>query len=516
MSSKKTTGMKKTIKNSLPKEHYVAGLYHNTTGANPCIPKTPSGIPGLDEVLQGGLAENRLTLVSGCTGAGKTVLSNQFLYHGIVEMNQPGVFITFEERPQDIIDNVAGFGWNYGQLIKQHKLAFVDVSDPGQEQVELNDSYDLSPLLLRIHHTIEKIGAKRVVIDSMAALFIQVSNARNVRNLFTRLCHDLKSLGVTTLATAERPESMAALARNGVEEYVADGVIELSVTPGQQRILRHLFVRKMRGVGYRSGKVEFDIHTHGMELYPKIPIDRRLAKTSLNNLKSFGIERFDELVGGGIPEGHMVLISGNTGTGKTTFGLQFALEGVKVGEPVVYVALEEPSGQIKKTALGHGWNFKRAIQSGALHFIDVPLIDISTDQLLYTIANSVIKSSCKRIVVDSISSLESATMNGEQVRQFLIQLLEFCKAQGVTCLMTYLTSGVFGAVRGQLLGQMETTDMRLSSVVDGIILLRYVERGQKVKRLLNVLKMRGRQHSKAIYLYEARKEGIWVGEKYEE
>jgi circadian clock protein KaiC len=198
------------------------------------------------------------------------------------------------------------------------------------------------------------------------------------------------------------------------------------------------------------------------------------------------------------------------------FGMHFLKQGIAEGENAVFVALEEPVEQVIKTALAHGWDFKRYEKEGMINFVNASLIDVSNDKLLYQIISAVEGSNAKRVVVDSVSSLFSATMGEEQVRQFLLQLSSYFKAKGITCIMNYLTSVSFGATRGQLLSGFSTNEMRLSSLIDGIIMLLYVERGQRIKKLLTVLKMRGSQHSKEIFSFEIEKGGIKMGEKYEQ
>ena len=478
------------------------------------LAKVATGVPGLDEMLEGGLVAGKVTLIAGSSGSGKTVLLNEFLYRGAAEFNEPGVFVTFEESPSDIEENVQGFGRDYADLVRGKRLAFVDLSPGDDAPRELGEDYDLGPVLLRVRRAVERIGARRVVIDSIANLFGRLSNTSAVRVLLHRLCRDLRKLGTTVVISAEQA-GPGEPTRFGVEEYVADSVIETWMEMGEQQITRRIAVRKMRGAGYRSGAVQFSIGAEGLRVYPKIAIDRSIAKVDLRRRRHFGIEGFDELLDGGLPHGHVTLISGNTGTGKTTFCMHFIRQGLKAGEPCIYVALEEPSAQLRRAAAAHKWGLERSEREGLLHYLDVPLIDVIPDKVLYDIVDAVKETGARRLVIDSVSSLESATLEADQVRQFLIQLAEFSKSLGLSCLLTYLVPGAFGAGEGQLLGQMQTTDMRLSSVVDSIILLRYVERGQKVKRLLNVLKLRGSRHDNAIYLYTLNQEGVRLGEKYE-
>jgi circadian clock protein KaiC len=480
------------------------------------VEKVLTGIRGFDEILMGGVPKGRATFISGGTGTGKTVILNEFIYRGITQFKENGVYVTFEEDERDIIKNVRGFGWNYSSLIAQKKLAFVDAGAFRDVTIESGQAYDLSPLIERVKYALKKVKAKRLVIDCLDNLFSRFQNKDAVRQALCQIIAGLKDLGVTMLMTAEKAGPEQSLSRYGIEEFVADGVIEIELIKGQQQFLRRMFVVKLRGTDFRSGTVEFEITDQGLIVYPKIPAENLFAKTDFCVRKGFGIKGLDDILGGGIPQGHMVLVSGNTGTGKTMFGMHFLRQGMSAGENVVFVALEEPVEQVRKTALAHGWNFNRAEKEGRISFVTTSLIDVSNDKLLYQIVSAVEGINAKRVVVDSVSSLFSATMGEEQVRQFLLQLSGYFKAKGITCIMNYLTSASFGATRGQLLSSFLTNEMRLSSLIDGIIMLLFVERGQKIKKLFNVLKMRGSQHSKEIFSYEIEKAGIKMGEKYEE
>ena len=480
------------------------------------VEKILTGIRGLDEALMGGVPKGRSTLITGGTGTGKTVILNEFLYYGITKFKENGVYVTFEEDKRDIIKNVKGFGWDYASLIVQKKLVFVDAGALREMTFESGQSYDLSPLIERVKYALKKVKAKRLAIDSLDNLFSRFQNKNAVRQALCQITAGLKSLGVTTLMTAEEFSPKQGLSRYGVEEFVADGVIEIELIRGQQQFLRRMFVIKFRGTGFRSGIVEFEITDQGLVVYPKIPIENLVAKTDFQVRKGSGIKGLDDILGGGIPQGHMVLVSGNTGTGKTIVGMHFLRQGMSEGENTVFVALEEPVEQVKKTALAHGWNFSRDEKGGKIVFITTNLIDVSNDKLLYQIISAVEGNNAKRVVIDSISTLFSATMSEEQVRQFLIQLSKYFKAKGITCIMNCLSPASFGAVRGQLLSGLVTNEMRLSSVTDGIIMLLFVERGQRIKKLLTVLKLRGSQHSKEIFSFEIEKGGIKIGEKYKE
>jgi circadian clock protein KaiC len=489
---------------------------HNISTVRGGVEKIPTGIRGFDEVLEGGVPKGRTLLIIGSTGTGKTVFTNEFLYRGIIDHNENGVYVTFEEHPNDIIKNVRNFGWDFDILIKKKKFIFVDASPDNIPTKESGD-YDLSVLIDRIKFAIKKVNAKRVAIDAMSMLFSKFSNKEAIRDVIYHVCDELKSLGVTSVITAEKSGGEKnTLSRYGVEEFVVDGVVELVLETGQQQFLRKMFIKKIRGVGYRSGVAEYDITNKGLEIFPKIKVDRRVSKTDFKNREKFGISGVDEAMGGGIPQGHMVLISGNTGTGKTLFGMHFIVQGIRDGKTAVYLALEEPIEQVKKTAREFGFDFDKYEKEGKLVFISPSLIDMYNDRVLNEIERAVNKIGANRVVIDSISSLMSATMNEESVRQFLIQASGFFKNKGITCVMNYLFGVNFGAAKGQLMAALETNLMRLSPIVDGVLVLLYVERGQRVKKIMNILKMRGSWHSNNIFQYEVNKDGIRFGERYEE
>jgi len=481
--------------------------------------KIPTYIKGLDEVLLGGIPEGKMILLEGAAGTGKTVFGIEFLRRGI-ENGEPGVFVACEESPGDLIKNAKSF-CDMEDLIKKDKLRIVDVSRRWITDIaDKTTEFGLETVIKDIKKAVEEIGAKRVVIDPGAILLLQFEHLKldiAIRRGLHRIRDAVKKMGCTSIFTAERSKEQDMGCGKDFETFVLDGVISLGTKAGQNQIIRTLTVEKMRGADYRSGEYEFEITNDGMIIYPKIPVDRSVAKIDLKVRGKFGVAGLDDALGGGIPQGHMVLIGGNTGTGKTTLGMHFLIEGFEQGENGVWVALEEPITQVKKTALEHDhgkWDFEEYEKQGKLKFVTAPLMDISPDKLLYRILNTVNEIKAKRVVIDSISTLESATMDKDKVRGFWIQLSTFFKTLGVTCVVNYLTPGSFGAGKEQLLAGLDTNEMRLSSVIDGIIILRYVEREQSVMKLLNILKLRGSEHKKDIFRFDVEKEGFKLGEKF--
>lgn len=482
------------------------------------VQKHETGIKGFDEMLEGGLPRGRVTLISAGTGCGKTVLLNEFVYRGAAEFGEPGLFLTFEERPEDILLNLRNFLWDLDPLIEDRKIVLMDASPVEEGEVNLGSVNWFEPMLARIEHVARDIGAKRLAVDNLGSIFLRYStnedDERFLRDRLFRFSDRIKRLGVTTLISTENIDHTSSLSRHNVEEFVSEGLIELSNHTGEGAEIRKMVVRKLRGCTFRSGNVRFDITARGIEVFPKIPLDTSVGDTDFDVRKTFGVAELDAALHGGIPEGHVVLVAGNTGTGKTTLGLHFLRQGLETGETGVWVALEEPVKVILKTARAHGWDLQPHVDSGTLRLVTAPLIDVAPDRLLYRIIDAVNETGAKRIVVDSVSSMESAAMGKEQVREFMLQLAGFAKTRGITVILNYLSGDAFGAEKGQLLGSLTTNAMRLSSIVDGMILLRYVERDQNVRKLLNILKLRGSQHNRDILNFELTRSGFVVGQRF--
>jgi len=269
------------------------------------ISKIKTGIAGFDEVLNGGIPKGRIILITGEAGTGKTVFLNEFLYRGIKNHNENGVFVTFEEKPEDNIKNMSSFGWNLDYLIKQKKLAIVDGSPQDIDEFHAGEFDWVTTVVLRIKNAIKKTNAKRVAIDSLSTLLMRFSSSEKIRESIFLLGDELKKLGVTVFLSTEKPNK-DSLSRFGVEEYVSDGIIDLTNKPGQQKFLRFLRVIKLRGSSYNSGMMEYEITNNGLVIYPKIPHAKEMFQSNYQNRKKFGLEKFDKILGGGIPEGHIM------------------------------------------------------------------------------------------------------------------------------------------------------------------------------------------------------------------
>src|ERR1035437_426792 len=282
----------------------------STAKACPQLPKSPTGIQGLDEITGGGLPKGRPTLVCGGAGCGKTLLAMEFLVRGATQFDEPGVFMAFEETAKDLTQNVASIGFDLNDLIARKKIV-LDYVYIERSAIEVTGEYDLEGLFIRLGHAIDSIGAKRVVLDTVESLFSGLPNPLILRSELRRLFRWLKDRGVTAIITGERGEGM--LTRQGLEEYVSDCVIVLDHRVSEQTSSRRLRVVKYRGSTHGTNEYPFLIDEDGISVLPVTSL--ALQHVVSSERVSTGITRLDAMLGGkGYYRGSSVLVSGTAGT----------------------------------------------------------------------------------------------------------------------------------------------------------------------------------------------------------
>ncbi len=468
-----------------------------------------TGISGLDQVLHEGIPQGHVVMVAGRPGTGKTVLASQWLFAG-AETGENGAYIAVTEPVTDSASNVRHMAF-YEDNDAVH---FTDLRSTvdllGIEDDEL-DRADIEALVDAIEQLVTATSADRLVIDSITAVGYMINDPTLFRYFIFRLGNVLSERGCTTMLTSEAVDTVSPF---HVEDFIADGIIRLEYTTGEQSMMRTLNVHKMRKADYRSGPVHFMIDKTGVTVYPKITANRVVADTSFTDTKSSGITALDDMLDGGYPQGHMVLVAGNTGCGKTTLGTRYLLEGLEQGDPCLFINIEEPQHQILKTVQANGMDLEPYLDDGLLQFISPPLIDTYPDRLLHEIVDTVDDMGAERVLIDSISALRSDLMGRQKLRETLLQLTSALKTRGTTCMMTYLTSKMFTASGDNIFRGLEATDIRISSVCDGILLLRYVEHENEVAKALNVLKMRGVDHSRDIRRFRIANGDIHIGDTF--
>lgn len=471
---------------------------------SPQFPKTPSGINGLDEITGGGLPKGRPSLVCGGTGCGKTLMSMEFIVRGAMQYGEPGVFIAFEEKTDELAANVASLGFDLAALQKA-KLLKLDYIHVDRAEIEETGVYDLTGLFIRIGYAIDSIGAKRVVLDTLENLFGNLQDQGILRAELRRLFTFLKEKGVTAIITGEKGEG--SLTRNGLEEYVSDCVILLEHRVENKISTRLLRIVKYRGSMHGTNEYPFLIDEEGISVLPVTSL--RLSADVSNKRISSGIPALDGMLGGkGFFQGSSILVSGTAGTGKTSIAALFVAAACKRRERAMFFAFEESPRQIIRNLGSIGIDLQSCVDADLLRFhASRPTVN-GLEMHLVTIHKQVKAFKPKLVVLDPITNLITVGAMGE-VKSMLIRLIDFLQEEGITVMFTALSLNTI--INDQ-------TDEGISSLVDTWLLVRDIESNGERNRGMYVMKSRGMKHSNQVREFVISDEGltlvdVYLGEK---
>jgi circadian clock protein KaiC len=464
------------------------------------LKKAPTGIQGLDEVTFGGLPLGRPTIVCGGPGCGKTMLATEFLVRGATEYNEPGVFMAFEETPRELTQNVASLGFDLAELSAQKKL-YLDYVHVERSEIQETGEYDLEGLFIRLDLAIRSVKAKRVVLDTIEALFSSFSNPGVLRAELRRLFRWLKDRGMTTVITAERGEG--TLTRQGLEEYVSDCVILLDHRVNDQLSTRRMRVVKYRGTQHGTNEYPFLIDNEGMSVLPITSLGLR-HKASRVRISS-GIPDLDGMLEGkGYYRGSTVLVSGTAGSGKTSIAAHFATETTRRGERCLYFAFEESCDQVVRNMQSIGVNLEPSLKKGLLRFEASRPAEFGLEMHLVRIHKLVEKFNPSVVILDPITNLMTGAFNTE-TQAMLTRLIDFLKQRQITGLFLSLTTAGRAA---------EQTEAGISSLIDTWLLLREIEVSGERNRGLYVVKSRGMAHSNQVREFLLTSNGVKLVRAY--
>lgn len=463
------------------------------------IRRIATGVPGLDAVLGGGIPELSFNLLAGGPGAGKTTLAQQILFANATP-ERPGLYFTVLGEP------------TLKMIRYQRQFRFFEPERVGDSVHLLNLSAeaaagDLDAVLARIVSDVERYTPGIVVVDSFRTLGPQGAGAdpsalAGLERFVQRLALHLTTWETTSFLISEYAEEEQ---RHPVFT-VADGILWLSQVTDRNSVVRKLQVMKVRGQGFMPGLHTFRITEAGVQVFPRIPEQQSARRPAAARRLGSGVPGLDEMLGGGIPAGHALMLAGPTGSGKTTFATQFIAEGARKGEPSVIAVFEEYPEAFVTRARGIGVDLEAMVRADELRVIYIRPLDLSVDETLAAILDAVEAVGATRVVIDSVSGFEIALAPAfrEDFRESFYRLIGALTALGVTVLMTNETPG--RAV------DLSFTGERVSFITDTIIAQRYVELEGQLRTILAVVKMRGSAHSHDFREYSVTPTGAVVGE----
>ena len=461
------------------------------------IRKVPTKIAGLDEILEGGLPQGHTTVVSGGPGSGKTVLGLEFLCRGAMA-GEPGVFVTFEERAEAIRLNALSMGWDLAALEKAGKMAIIEARLLGEEIV--SGDFDIQGMLAIAGGHIRRIGARRIVMDALDVLLRIYGDSKREHNELSRLHNWLTDQGLTSVLSVKTLRDENQGSQYEFLDFMADCVIRLDHRVVGQVATRRLRVIKYRGSGFGTNEYPYVFGEHGIVLFPLTMAE--LTHQPLGAKVSTGLKGLDLMLNGGFRLASCILISGNSGTGKTTLASTFAQAACLRGERVLYLNFEESKEAMISGMLSPGIDLRPSIRDKKLLIQTAMPESTGSDNHLNRIMETIDSFKPNHLILDAVSAC--VRMGSKQSAfDFMMRLVSVVKEQGITSILTNQNSS-----NSRIGNDEELSGIGFSSVVDAVVQLRFAETDQEITRQILVVKSRGSAHSNRRQLYVITDRGI--------
>ncbi|MFL5356858.1 ATPase domain-containing protein [Archangium sp.] len=454
-----------------------------------------TGVSRLDDLLGEGIPYGSSVILSGVSGAGKTLLGLEFLYRGARDQGEKGLYFTFEETEERLRSTARGLGWELDREIERGLVRIVFIPQP---------DIMVDKHLLEMQQEVESFGARRVVLDSMSVFLHKIDDKRTVRDKVFWLANIVQNQEAVGFFANDVPSGSEAHTRFGVEETVMDGLILLTWEQEGLERQRYIEVNKLRNTGHARGRHAMSIGRGGVRVFPRLdeelPQMETVPLAPARRRVSSGVPRLDVLVGGGLLDGSVTLVSGSPGTGKSTLGLQFVLEAARQGERALYIGLEEGPSQFLQGAEALGLPLREALEAGTVEFLFLPREQLHAARFLSIVEEKIASFQPSRVVLDSASDIEIRGMISEELRLLLYGLVIRLRGLGVTSLFTLESRSLFLS---------DTISERgLSPLADNILMFRYAQEEGRLVPMLTVVKTRGSIHDRATHRFSIGEGGL--------
>jgi circadian clock protein KaiC len=468
------------------------------------LPRASTGVAGLDDILEGGLARNRLHLLEGTPGTGKTTIALQFLVAG-AKAGEAGIYVSLAETERELRDGAKSHGWTIDKEIEIFELVPPEsVLDPDQHQSLLYSSdLELGETTQRIFEAIERVKPKRVVIDSLSEIRLLAQSSLRYRRQILALKHYFAQNHSTVIML----DDLTTESTDRAVHSIAHGVIHLDqfapLYGGERRRLR---VVKCRGQSFRGGYHDFTIAEGGVEVFPRL-VAAEHRKGFAGKAVASGIAGLDLLLGGGIASGSSTLVLGPAGTGKSLLGFHYASAAIARGERAAIFAFDEELGLMLSRAKAFGLDLEAMRDAGKLFVEQMDAAELSPGEFSHRVRRCVDQESIKTVVVDSLNGYQAAMPEEQFLILHLHELLQYLNRQGASTFLTVAQHGTIGDMK-------QTIDV--TYLADTVILLRYFEALGRVRRAISVIKKRTGSHEDTIREFRIGQGGITMGEPLQE